>query len=398
MSTTAPEERIPVSVLTGFLGSGKTTLLRELLRKPEMGDTAVIINEFGEIGLDHQLVEKSSEEGMVELSSGCLCCTVRGDLVRTMGELYLKRQRGEINAFKRMVVETTGLADPAPIIHTLMTDPLLSTRYRLDGVVTTVDAVNGASTLDNHMESVKQAAVADRLLLTKTDIADAPAVADLKHRLQHLNPGARVFSIQHGEVSPGDIMNAGLYNPETKSADVKRWLHEEAYLGDPHRHHHHHGDGHHHHHHDHEQGHSHDHDDGPKGDTEQPFAGPGPEHYAEQQDPHDVNRHDDRIRAFCLTFDKPFAWATVAGALDALVTYRGPDLLRVKGILNVAESEKPVVIHGVQHVFHPPAVLEKWPDDDRRSKIVFITRDIPEATIRRVLKSFIDGADQWTST
>ena len=187
---TAAEERIPVTVLTGFLGSGKTTLLNKLLRRPELADTAVIINEFGEIGLDHLLVEKSDDEGMVTLNSGCLCCTVRGDLVRTMSELFLKRSKGEVTPFKRMVVETTGLADPAPILHTLMTDPLLASRYRLDGVVTTVDGVNGASTLDNHEEAVKQAAVADRLLLTKSDIADAPKLDELKHRLQQLNPGA----------------------------------------------------------------------------------------------------------------------------------------------------------------------------------------------------------------
>ena len=174
---TAAEQRIPVTVLTGFLGSGKTTLLNKLLRRPELADTAVIINEFGEIGLDHLLVEKSDDEGMVTLNSGCLCCTVRGDLVRTMSELFLKRSKGEVTPFKRMVVETTGLADPAPILHTLMTDPLLASRYRLDGVVTTVDGVNGASTLDNHEEAVKQAAVADRLLLTKSDIADAAQLA-----------------------------------------------------------------------------------------------------------------------------------------------------------------------------------------------------------------------------
>ncbi len=391
MSQAQPEERIPISVLTGFLGSGKTTLLRELLRKPEMGDTAVIINEFGEIGLDHQLVENSNEEGMVTLNSGCLCCTVRGDLVRTMSELYLKRTRGEVTPFKRMIVETTGLADPAPILHTLMTDPLLATRYRLDGVVTTVDAINGAATLDNHAESVKQAAVADRLLLTKTDIADAPALDALMARLHLLNPGAPMFRIRHGEIAPADIMNAGLYNPETKNADVKRWLRDEAYLTEG-------GHGHHHgHDHHHGEGHGHDHGHAHAGSPDKPFDGPGAEHYAAHQDAHDVNRHDDSIRSFCLVFDKPFAWASVAGALDALVTYRGPDLLRVKGILNVIESDKPVVIHGVQHVFHPPAVLEKWPDEDRRSKIVFITKDIPEATIRKVLSNFLESGEQWSS-
>ncbi|MBS0540220.1 MAG: GTP-binding protein [Proteobacteria bacterium] len=368
------EERIPVTVLTGFLGSGKTTLLNKLLRRPELADTAVIINEFGEIGLDHLLVEKSDDEGMVTLNSGCLCCTVRGDLVRTMSELFLKRSRGEVSSFKRMVVETTGLADPAPILHTLMTDPLLASRYRLDGVVTTVDGVNGANTLDNHEEAIKQAAVADRLLLTKVDIADAPKLADLKHRLQHLNPGATAISITAGDIEPNRILNAGLYNPESKTADVKKWLQAEAYEGShDHGHHHHHGHG----HDDHGHGHKHDHDHG---------------HGHGEQDPHDVNRHDDRIRSFCMTFDEPMSWSTVAAAFDALVTYRGPDLLRMKGILNVKDTDKPVVIHGVQHVFHPPATLEAWPEgDDRKSRVVFITRDIGESTIRKVFASFFDA-------
>ena len=367
------EQRIPVTVLTGFLGSGKTTLLNKLLRRPELADTAVIINEFGEIGLDHLLVEKSDDEGMVTLNSGCLCCTVRGDLVRTMSELFLKRSRGEVSPFKRMVVETTGLADPAPILHTLMTDPLLASRYRLDGVVTTVDGVNGTSTLDNHEEAVRQAAVADRLLLTKVDIADAPKLAGLKHRLQHLNPGAPFLEVATGEVDPNQILNAGLYNPETKSADVKKWLQAEAYEGS-----HDHGHGHHHgHDHGHDHGHSHGNDHG---------------HGHSEQDPHDVNRHDDRIRSFCMTFDEPMSWSTVAAAFDALVTYRGPDLLRMKGILNVKDTDKPVVIHGVQHVFHPPATLDAWPEgDDRKSRVVFITRDIGESTIRKVFASFFDA-------
>ncbi len=369
----AAEQRIPVTVLTGFLGSGKTTLLNKLLRRPELADTAVIINEFGEIGLDHLLVEKSDDEGMVTLNSGCLCCTVRGDLVRTMSELFLKRSRGEISQFKRMVVETTGLADPAPILHTLMTDPLLASRYRLDGVVTTVDGVNGGSTLDNHEEAIKQAAVADRILLTKVDIADAPKLAELKHRLHHLNPGAPFHTVATGEIDPNQILNAGLYNPETKSADVKKWLQAEAYEGSHdhghgHGHHHGHGDGH---------GHGHDHKH---------------EHGSGEQDPHDVNRHDDRIRSFCMTFDEPMSWSTVAAAFDALVTYRGPDLLRMKGILNVKDTDKPVVIHGVQHVFHPPATLDAWPEgDDRKSRVVFITRDIGESTIRKVFASFFDA-------
>ena len=361
---------IGVIVLTGFLGSGKTTLLNHVLKQPEMAATAVIINEFGEIGLDHLLVEKSNDEGMVTLNSGCLCCTVRGDLVRTMSELFLKRSRGEVTPFKRMVVETTGLADPAPILHTLMTDPLLASRYRLDGVVTTVDGVNGASTLDNHEEAVKQAAVADRLLLTKVDIADSPKLGELKSRLHQLNPGAPFHAISDGDIEPNRILNAGLYDPESKTADVKRWLHEEAYA-------HHHGEGHHHHHgHDHGEGDHDHHHDGASG----------------EQDPHNVNRHDDRIKSFCMTFEEPMSWSTVAAAFDALVTYRGPDLLRMKGILNVKDTDKPVVIHGVQHVFHPPATLEAWPEgDDRKSRVVFITRDIAESTIRKVFASFFEA-------
>ena len=371
---TAAEERIPVTVLTGFLGSGKTTLLNKLLRRPELADTAVIINEFGEIGLDHLLVEKSDDEGMVTLNSGCLCCTVRGDLVRTMSELFLKRSRGEVSSFRRMVVETTGLADPAPLLHTLMTDPLLASRYRLDGVVTTVDGVNGSNTLDNHEEAIKQAAVADRLLLTKGDIADTSKLAELKHRLHHLNPGATAISITSGEIDPNKILNAGLYNPESKTADVKKWLQAEAYEGS-HDHGHHHGHKHGHDDHGSDHGHDHGHDD---------------KHG--EQDPHDVNRHDDRIRSFCMTFDEPMSWSTVAAAFDALVTYRGPDLLRMKGILNVKDTDKPVVVHGVQHVFHPPATLEAWPEgDDRKSRIVFITRDIGESTIRKVFASFFDA-------
>ena len=373
----AAEQRIPVTVLTGFLGSGKTTLLNKLLRRPELADTAVIINEFGEIGLDHLLVEKSDDEGMVTLNSGCLCCTVRGDLVRTMSELFLKRARGEVTSFKRMVVETTGLADPAPILHTLMTDPLLASRYRLDGVVTTVDGVNGGSTLDNHEEAIKQAAVADRILLTKVDIADAPRLEELKARLHQLNPGAPFHVIEAGEIDPNEILNAGLYNPDSKTADVKKWLQAEAYEGS---HDHGHGHGHHHHGHDHGEP-AHD------------------EHAGSEQDPHNVNRHDDRIRSFCMTFDEPMSWSTVAAAFDALVTYRGPDLLRMKGILNVKDTDKPVVIHGVQHVFHPPATLDAWPEgDDRKSRVVFITRDIAESTIRKVFASFFEAEQKgWGS-
>jgi G3E family GTPase len=351
-------ETFPVTVLTGFLGSGKTTLLNHLLAQPELSDTAVLINEFGEIGLDHLLVQHVSED-IVMLQSGCLCCTVRGDMVNAMRDLFLKRVKGEIPEFNRVVIETTGLADPAPIIHTLMTDPLLASRYRLDGIVTTVDAVNGARTLDNHDEAVKQVAVADRLVLTKCDIADFTAVEVLHARLQTLNPGAKVVRVVNGAVNPRDVLDAGLFNDANKIPDVRTWLNAEAYADlrrerdrkmgldvDDHSHHH-----------------------------------------------HDVNRHDARVQAFVFTRAEPVSWPGLAFALELLISQRGENLLRIKGIVNAKESDKPLAIHGVQHVFHPPAPLPDWPDADHRTRIVFITRDLDRAVIAEMLDGVLGLAD-----
>ncbi|MFO7483729.1 CobW family GTP-binding protein [Oceanibaculum nanhaiense] len=353
---------IPVSVLTGFLGSGKTTLLSKLLRHPGMADTAVVINEFGEVGLDHLLVEKSSEN-MVELNSGCLCCTVRGDLVTTLRDLHIKRAKQEISSFKRLVIETTGLADPAPILHTLMTDPMLASYYRLDGVITVVDAVNGEATLDNHMEAVKQAAVADRLVLTKTDLVKDPAserdLATLEARLEALNPAAPRLRAVQGEIDPEMLFNAGLYDPARKSPDVLRWLKEEAYA-----------DSRAHQDHDHDHGHDHGHD-----------------HHNHAHHHHDVNRHDDHVRAFCIVLDRPIDAMAFSLFIEMLIATRGENLLRVKGILNIADRpDQPAVIHGVQHIFHPVAWLDAWPSEDRCSRIVFITRDIPQGDIEQLLK------------
>lgn len=359
------QERIPVSVLTGFLGSGKTTLLSALIRQPDMADTAVIINEFGEVGLDHALVAKS-DDTTVLLNSGCLCCTVRGDLVNTFRDLFLKRVKGEVPEFQRVVVETTGLADPAPVLHTMMTDPLVASRFRLDGVIATVDAVNGTSTLDNHMESVKQVAVADRLVLTKTDIASPEQIEALGARLKRLNPAAPQIRASHGAIVAEQLFNAGLYDPRTKTADVQRWLNEEAYA-DPNDHNHDHH-GHDHHGHEHGHGHGHEHHDHGKPD---------------------VNRHDDRIGSFCLYIDQPVEWSRLAYWLDLLAAHRGEDLLRMKGLINVKGHDRPVVIHAVQHLFHPPAMLDAWPDDNRRSRIVFITRDIDRATIEKTLAAIV---------
>jgi G3E family GTPase len=345
MTSTEPSSLIPVSLLTGFLGSGKTTVLNHVLKQPGMAATAVIVNEFGEIGLDHLLVERSSED-VVLLNSGCLCCTVRGDIVETLTNLFVDRVKGKIPFFTRVTIETTGLADPAPILHTLMTDPIVAARYMLDGVVATVDAVNGAGTLDRQPEAVKQAAVADRLLLTKTDLAEPAARRKLEERLKALNPSAPIVPVAQGAIDPATLFNIGFYDPVTKSADVQRWLRDEAF----------------------ETGHAHDH--------EHP----------------DVNRHDDRIRAFCVTRERPISWAALSAWLDALATMRGDDLLRLKGIVALSDRpDQPVVLHGVQHLFHPPVLLPQWPSEDRRTRIVFITRDLPREAIETTLTAFEDA-------
>ena len=348
MPRRAPADLIPVTVLTGFLGSGKTTVLSHLLGQPAFANTAVVINEFGEISLDHVLVRKTSED-IVELQGGCLCCTARGDLLGALQDLFRRRKHGMVPPFARVVVETTGLADPAPILHTLMRDRLIVAVYRLDGVVTTVDCVNGTDTLEVHGESVKQAAVADRLLLTKTDLAEPGAVDALRARLKALNPSAPMFAIENGRTEPSMLFDIGLYEVESKSADVGRWLRDETLAA---------GDD------------ASDHDHR-----------------------HDVNRHDDSIRAFSVVRDTPVSGAAFGYFLESLIAGKGADLLRVKGIVNVAERpDTPAVIHGVQHLFHPVQWLDAWPDEDRRTRIVFITRDIPKAAIERFLDA-LEGAD-----
>ena len=322
---------IPVSVLTGFLGSGKTTLLGRLLRDPAFARTAVIINEFGEIGLDHDLIA-TSDESFVELTTGCLCCTVRGDLVRTLEELLRRREAGEAPRFERVVIETTGLADPAPILHALMTDPALAGQLALGGVVTTVDAVNGAGTLDQHAAAVKQVAVADRLVLTKRDLLTADPDGLVRH-LRQLNPAAPLVPVLQGAADPSLVLDCGLYDPLGKAPDVGRWLAAEA-----------HGHG------------------------------------------HGAHDHDEAITSFAIIRERPVRAVALTLFLEALAEHAGTDLLRMKGIVSIAESpDRPAVIHGVQHVFHPPSWLARWPSDDRRSRLVFITRGIPQAWIERLL-------------
>ncbi len=332
---------IPVNVVTGFLGAGKTTLLQHLLADEAFADTAVLINEFGEVGLDHHLLQQIDEDILL-LQSGCICCTIRGDLSAAIRELHSKRERGVVPAFRRLVIETTGLADPAPILSTILAEPVLRHHFRLGNVVCCLDALNADLHLARQPEAVRQATAADRLILTKTDLATEKQVEALQGHLARLNPTAPIAVARHGAVDPDFVLAHDLHDPAHKLAEVGRWLQADE-AGDE-------GD------HDHEH--------------------------------RDVNRHDARIGAFALVFEGQLDWTAFAIWLTMLLHARGADILRVKGLLNVAESDTPVVIHGVQHIVHPPIHLARWPDSDRRSRIVFITRDIAKREVEDSLHCF----------
>ena len=345
-----PAAPIAVSLITGFLGSGKTTLLNHLLAHPGMEETAVLINEFGEVGLDHLMV-KELDDDVVLLKSGCICCTVQGELVDGMRELYLKRVAGTLPPFTRVVIETTGLADPLPIVSCLMRDPLFKHAYRLDALITTVDGLHGRSQLERHREAVRQAAVADRILITKPDLSEASEIRVLRAKLDELNPGADEYTVEHGRVEPAMLFGANAVDPADKLLDAQARL---------------------------ERG---DHDSR----IEHPGSSDGHEHHHHGHEEIDLNRHDEHIASFCIVLDEPIEWAVLKVWYEELAEKHGDRVLRVKGIVNVKGESEPFAVHCVQSTQHAPARLSSWPDEDRRSRIVFITQDLGREEVERSL-------------
>lgn len=342
---------IPVSVLTGFLGSGKTTLLKALLKRPQLAGTAVIVNEFGDVGLDDALIEAAEEETVL-LPSGCVCCAVRGDLVEALNRLYQQMVKGEIPDLTRVILETSGLADPAPIAHTLMTEDELFRIYQLDGVVTTADAELIETQLDNYFETAKQIATADRIVMTKTDRVSGTDADRVRARLAMLNPGAQIITAVMGDCPPEQLTGLAAYEPVATKAHAQEWLAEHAY-----------GEAH----------------DCSADDCDHP-------------DHHHDHQHTHGVRSFALTFEHPLDGQKLSFAMELLRMTYGDRLLRLKGIVAVEGEPLPFVVHGVQHVFYPPTTLDAWPSQSRTSRFVFITKDLDEATVQKVLRPLFDDA------
>ncbi len=327
----------PVNLLTGFLGSGKTTLLQRLLADPALAETAVLINELGEVGLDHHLLERI-DETMVLLPSGCVCCTIRGDLARAMRDLLSKRTRGIIPPFQRLVIESTGLADPFPVLSTVQADPVLRHHFRLGNVITTVDALNAVGQLARHPESVRQLAVADRLVLTKTDLADAPTVAAALQAIARLNPSSRLWRAADGPLDAASLLAHDVFATAAR-ADAARRLFADELAG----------------------------------------VAAGPHARAD----------GSGVEAFAVSLDGPVDWRRFGLWLTMLLNRHGERVLRVKGILDVGDEQAPVALHGVQHLVYPPVHMAAWPDGDRTSRLVFIVDGLDRTAIERSLRAFL---------
>jgi G3E family GTPase len=327
-------ELTPVNIITGFLGSGKTTLLQRLLRSPQLSEVAVLVNEFGEVGLDHHLLRGVAESTLL-LENGCVCCAVRGDLQKALRNLLSQRARGEVPHFRRVVIETSGLADPAPIAYTLLSEAVLRHHFRLSGIITTVDAVNGASQLGTFSEAVKQASMADRVIVTKADLSDAPSLAALRARLRALNRSAPILESTEIRGDVHRVLTDDIYDVEGKFREASHWTAEEA------------GE-------------------------------------------HGTHDHTAGVESFTAIFDRPLDWTAFGVWASMLLHRHGADVLRLKGLLNVAGVPTPVLINGVQHIVHPPSHLEEWPDADRRSRLIFIVRGLQRARIERSLAIFND--------
>jgi G3E family GTPase len=369
------QDRIPVSIITGFLGAGKSTLLNRMLRDPAAKDIAVIINEFGEVGIDNLLVEASGDS-LVELSNGCLCCTVRGELVDTLASMIDAFQTGRAKRVTRVVIETTGLADPAPVMQSVMGNPIIAQDFELEGVVTVVDAVNGLATLNAHEEAVKQVAVADRLVLSKQTLASAEQLSALRARLTALNPRAPMTDGDDANAGSLAILENGLYDPSSKIADVDRWLRAEM-AADAH-HDHDHGE----HHHDaHDRYHGHDHEHHHDHHTH---------NHGHHHHHHDVNRHGADIRSFSIVHDRPIDPMAIDMFIDLLRSAHGEKLLRMKAIVKLSDNPgRPLVLHGVQTIFHPPQRLAAWPaGSDEKTRMVLITKGLEEEFVSDLFAAF----------
>ena len=334
-------ELIPVNVVTGFLGSGKTTLLQRLLKLPELSDSAVLVNEFGEVGLDHHLLTSATTPTLL-MENGCLCCAIRGDLSDALSDLFVRRERADLPPFKRVIIETSGLADPAPIAYTVMAEPVLQHHFRLGHIITIVDAINGEKQLDSHEESAKQVAAADRLLVTKTDLASNEVTDSLKQRLARLNLTAGIAEATTDSLDPVGLLAEDTQTNAGKTRDAHHWISAS------------------------------------KASTTRLGGLP----------PDLTHRHTEDVVSFALLFDEPLDWTAFGVWLTMLLHRHGDRVLRIKGLLNVRGLDAPLLVNGVQHIVHPPAHLDTWPDEDHRSRLVFIAQGIDQQRLEASLRAF----------